>query len=301
MIDMERRVENQREMGNGLLDRETSDSFVAEQLGSGLEALRHVVDEGINIMTKLSTTGYVFDDVGRVVVAHLFTHFLSALDGAELMLSHGAGYAAKTSLRAMVETCGFIAWILKDDTEFRAKCYIVGYRRGFLQFAQDHADENEQEFHDSINSAREALGNDSYREVNEAFAVARDKRGREPNWYTVAGKAGYMRQLLREADLPDVLQYFWSRYSAFSHGETMDDRVLLGDAELTIPPIRDIESTPDDVLTAAMTAYVVYRKICRHVLPKHEVHLVHRFRRWMKTIREMPAVSLRDSGTSRDA
>ena len=282
--------------GNGLLDREVSDRYVEENLGEGITAIRHIVDEGVNIFDKLLKSGYVMDDVGRIIVGHLFSHFLASLDGAEILFSRGAAYAGKAQLRTMVEACASIAWILRDNTEFRAKAYLVGYRRQLLQFVRDHMDDGtkDDDLRTAITEAENGLAVSAYAEINQLFQEIRKKRGRDPAWHAVGGGPTYMRQLIREAELPEEVQYFWARYSSFSHGNTMEDHTILGDSELRIAPLRDIAPVPDDVLTAGVMAYVVYKTICEYALKDHVQHLIRRFRRWMATIRNMPSITIKD-------
>jgi hypothetical protein len=282
--------------GVGLLDREVSDRYVEDNLGEGTQALRHIIDEGVNIFDKLLKSGYVMDDVGRIIIGHLFSHFLALLDGAEILLSRGAAYAAKAQLRAMVETGASIAWILHENTEFRAKAYIVGYRRQLLQFVRDHMDDgsNDDELRSAVAQAQEGLAASAYAEVNQMFEEVHQKRRREPAWHAIGGGPKYMRQLIRDTELPNEVQFFWARYSSFSHGYTMDDHTILGDRRLRIAPLRDVAPVPGDTLTAGVMAYAIYKVICEFALEKHVPHLVRRFRRWLATIRNMPSITVRD-------
>jgi hypothetical protein len=289
--------------GEGLLDREVTERFVLEHLGDGLAALRRIVDEGTGILEKIASSGYVMDDVGRVVVGHLFSHFLALLDGAETLLRCGAGYAVKAQLRAMVEACGSIAWILKSDTKFRAQAYTVGYYRGLGQFAREHLDDGSDsaEIEAAIDAGAAGLASSRFSEVDRLFEEHANRQKREPAWHAIKGGPRYMRELLRDAELPDELQFFWARFSGFSHGHTMEDRTILGNRDMRIVPLRDIGVIAGDTLTTGMLAFVVYRNICKFALPEHNMHVVNRFRRWLAQIRKMPETSYRDIGDNEHA
>ena len=143
-----------------------------ENLGDGVELMRHIVDEGVNIFDKLLMSGYVMDDVGRIV--RILT---------SVVVPRSREVAA----------CASIAWILRDNSEFRAKAYLVGYRRQSLQFVTDHIDDRTRK---------------EYADINQMFEEFYQKRGREPAWYALGGGPTYMRQPIREAELPEEVQHF---------------------------------------------------------------------------------------------
>lgn len=282
-------------IGRGLLDRDVTDRMVNRATNAGLLALQRITDEGETILRKIIESRSAQDRVGMIVASHLFVHFLTELDGTEVLLSRACTYAAKSTLRAMIESSAYTHWILKEDSDDRATRYYVGHCRSQLRIAKKELDmastEDSEFWKDAIQEARTAISSPSLAETNALFDQE-TRRDREPAWYSVAGGPKYMKQLMDQAGMDKRLGWFWERFSDFTHGATYSLHTWMDSKKLMIDPIRDPRGLHRDTRMAMHLALQMYELICRKWLPSHLAHLKRRARRWSNDVKSMTPLDL---------
>jgi len=110
-----------------LLDRERMDQFINEKLSPSVTLLRELVDYGVDLLSKCSERGGSLADL--IIIGHFFKHAITMLDAVEIQLSRGAVFAAGVSARSMLESYIYLEWLLKTDTEKRARQFYVWHLR----------------------------------------------------------------------------------------------------------------------------------------------------------------------------
>lgn len=108
----------------GVLDRHYAEETSETVYGNSLDLIKQLIDEGTNLQVRaLVSSPREIPDV--VLLGVLFRHSLQLLDSVEILLRRGQAQGARIVLRALLEASWGIEWMLKADTERRAKQFYV--------------------------------------------------------------------------------------------------------------------------------------------------------------------------------
>jgi hypothetical protein len=108
----------------GVLDRKYAEESAKTVYGNALDLIKELIDEGTKFQVRaLVTSPREIPDV--VILGVLFRRSLQLLDSIEVLLRAGQAFGARIMLRALLEASWGIEWMLKANTERRAKQFYV--------------------------------------------------------------------------------------------------------------------------------------------------------------------------------
>ncbi len=215
------------------------------------------------------------------------------LDATVVLLRQGAVLAANLAVRSMFESCAYIEWILKADSERRAKQYFVWHWRKELDWTrvaipgtrenerikpaykteigkvyfenlkqrQDSAKKKEKELLDILDSA-------DFKEVNDEFERLRaGKKGKRSNfdsqWYSLFGGPSNFRELCVKLSLEGEYDIFYSHASGVMHAMTQMKMITHQGSEILFEPIRSLDGFGDVARYCASLAIKTFPLVLR--------------------------------------
>jgi hypothetical protein len=107
-----------------LLNRDETITDIRAHLSPWLDLLRDLSNYGSNLIPRCFSSS-VRGLKDAVVLGTLLRQVGAMLDGAEVLLSNGAPYAAQLQLRALLEASIYIEWILKSEGDKKSAYYYV--------------------------------------------------------------------------------------------------------------------------------------------------------------------------------
>jgi len=192
----------------GILDRHETVEHIKQYFQDTIDLLREIVDYGTHLIMRCHTTTQNKDLTAAIVLGILLKHAVAMLDAVEILVSQGAIFSAHLPARGLFETYLFINWILKEDTDRRAKQYYVWHLRKELKWAKRGVAGSEEqkaffsavdafakvfsekvaicndETQEDIASFERLLNSDHYREINDEFEKMKNKKtGLDVEWF----------------------------------------------------------------------------------------------------------------------
>jgi hypothetical protein len=107
-----------------LIDRDTSTGHVQTHFAGILEVFRDMVNYGSNLIPQcfISSNRRIED---AIILGVLLRQAVAMFDAIEILISNAAVYPCYLQTRAIFEASLSLEWILKADTEKKAKYYYV--------------------------------------------------------------------------------------------------------------------------------------------------------------------------------
>jgi len=264
--------------------------------------LNELVVYGADLIPRLATEPKQrrrpFDVVDLVLIG-LLRHLLAMIDAVRVLLREGAAYGATPSVRSLTEGAINLSWILKADTENRARAYYVANlrlrRHAALRTIPGTPEYNEllaslnaiapEEDHVATLSRIEDAARGELKQINSkiaqvadlaamdaAFKKARKSATFDPNWHKVAG-ARSIREMAIEVGRLDEYENYYSPSSRTIHGASQDANVRIIDGGVAVTNIRD----PSQIVQTVRMTVTVTRRAYRELLGHYRPEEVDRF------------------------
>jgi hypothetical protein len=275
-----------------ILDRDEPVQNVRDHFGAQLEVMRDVVNYGSNLIPRcFESSSKGVGDV--VVIVALLKQVVTMLDGVELHVS--AVLASHVSLRALYETHLYVSWMLRSDTDTRARHYYVWNLRQRRKWdnrvipgTTEHADfqhalqhlpifqsaspndqQSVQRFQhkatEDVAQIDQLLNSPSYKAINDGFDNYWN-HSYDPPWHAPCGVQS-IRQLAEELDLLHEYEVLYSSLSSVTHSSCFKQHVAVQADSIVFEPIRYLESI-DFVLNLAFSiSFRVYREVLQFYRP----------------------------------
>ena len=111
-----------------ILNREKHQRDVKQYFSKHIDFLVDLVNYGSNLIPRVfDSSNKKLEDI--VVIAVLLRQIVSMIDAVEVLVSKGAVVAANLQARTAFEASLYIDWILKGESEKKAKYYYVSNLR----------------------------------------------------------------------------------------------------------------------------------------------------------------------------
>lgn len=111
-----------------LIDRGTSTGHVKTHFAGILEVIQDMVNYGSNLIPRcLTSSNRRLEDA--IILGVLLRQAVAMFDAIEILISNAAVYPCYLQTRAIFEASLSLEWILKGDTEKKAKYYYVANAR----------------------------------------------------------------------------------------------------------------------------------------------------------------------------
>lgn len=264
-----------------LLDRKTIDRFINEKFSHTITLLQELVDYGVNVLDKASHKVDTLADL--IIIGHFYKHAVTMLDAAEIQLARGAIFVTGVSARSMLESYIYLEWLLKADTEKRARQFYVWHlrqkrlwvRRAIKDteenaFFQKHlkalSDRNKPEKQNEIEAEAKIqdanitkiLTNQNNKLINESFDKLKKKH--DVAWYRPDGPNSIADMAMR-LNLGSEYEFFYTQFSDITHVGAFDRHIKFDGNAVIFEPIRNPENIDRLVTVVATLAFRVFRLI----------------------------------------
>lgn len=300
-----------------LLDRETIDQFIQSSLSPIIALLRETVDYGVDLLDKCGQRGGSLSDL--IIIGHFFKHAVTMFDATEILLSRGAVFAAGVSARSMLEAYICLEWLLKTDTESRARHFYVWHLRQKREWARrliPGTDEN-QRFQKQLSTltkmqdpAKRAtleaearrqdadltniLTNVTNEPINDQFEHLK-KRHLDVHWYVPTG-AKSIRDITAKLSLETDYEFF-SQFSDITHAGAFEKHVKFDGKGVFFFPVRSPEGIDALVNVTVNLAFRLYSLIIKTYFPSdlgsfNETYVT----QWRSRFLSIPKVVLKHKG-----
>jgi hypothetical protein len=243
-------------------------------LSNSIDFLQQLANYGSNLIPSCYVSSER-DILDTVVIASLLKHFVSMLDAAIVLLKQGAVLAANLPVRSMFESHVYSQWILKDDSDRRARQYFVWHWRKELDWTRvaiPGSKENErikpvykteigkiyfENLKQRQASAREKekelleiLNSSEFKEVNDEYERLRvkktgDRNNYDSNWYSLFGGPRNFRQLCVEQSIEGEYDIFYAHASEVMHATTQMEMITHRGSEILFEQIRSLDGFGD--------------------------------------------------------
>jgi hypothetical protein len=206
--------------------------------------LKDIVNYGSNLIPRcFGTSKRKLEDA--VIIGVLLKQVVSMVDAAEILISNSALYSSQLQARAGFEASIAIDWIIKSDTEKKAKYFYVANLRKDMLWAQrvtgqspdqekfnqmagelskeliEKTDEIKEDAKKQIGQINRLLSSPTYSDINNVFQVYKDNRRLpfEPSWYSPLGITSVRQMCIDVKRLPEY-EFFYFLASEVMHSST---------------------------------------------------------------------------------
>lgn len=249
-----------------ILNREESRAVVEEHFAKQIDLLRDLANYGSNLIVRAFNSSEK-KMVEVVVCGVLLKQIVAMVDAVEVLLASGCNHASFLPARAALESSLYLDWILADNSERRATCYIVSTLRdkrlwaervvpgtieeaAFTQIAKtlglDIYASRPTLAHDAQSHLAEIhriLAQPELQAIDQEFAAKRKKRKCDPAWYELDGLKS-IRQLADAVGRLAEYEFFYSKGSQVTHTGSYNDHIRISMAKL--------DSSQSDTLLKSM-------------------------------------------------
>jgi hypothetical protein len=295
-----------------LLRRTEAAALAQQHFAAPLDALRDMVGYGTNLIIR----AYSASDNGNVpmvVIGVLLKQIVEMLDAIDVLMSQGHSYPALLQVRAAFEASLYIDWILKVDSENRARHYIISNLRDEVMWALrtipgtsektafeaavgrvPHADPGEiiEAAKKHLVEVRARLAKPEFQPIDVQFTKVRGKRPYDPHWYEVLG-VGSVRGIAEDVGRLRDYEIIYGRGSDAMHAGLYKDHLKLGRGGFVMRPLRNLADANTVFNFAMMVAVHSFRVVLNQYRPDELAAGAFKTRyleRWQKTLWSIPEV-----------
>jgi hypothetical protein len=215
-----------------------------------------------------------------IAIGSLLRHFVAMLDASTLLIKEGAVYCVAPHLRSMLESSLYFEWMLREDSEQRARAFYVADLRRELLWAQRGVTDTPQakEIERSMaqmgveltiskvtreraaqveSEIQTLLDRDAYRTVNGWFDE--NRRGRlDAPWYASSGPKN-LREMARMLSREGEYDLMYGPASDVAHATALSRQVWFSNGEMHVIPIRHLAALDTVVRSLCVLSFRTYR------------------------------------------
>lgn len=272
-----------------ILNRGEAVKVINDHFQDTVKLVRDVVDYGTNLIPRcFKKSSRRVEDI--VILAVLLKHVVSMLDGIDALISQGCIYASNLQVRSLFEAFLSLEWILKDDTEKRAKQYYVWNLRqrrkwalklvpysneyeGFSRKVEKYRDSlsNGIEKHSEVakqqaDAIDEFLGKEPYVEINQEFERLKGDNKFDVSWHTPGGPNS-VADMATRVGCGAEYEVFYSKYSQIMHASEQLDNVKFENGSIIFEPIRKLDQIKAILEVGVGFSFKAYRTVLKHYRP----------------------------------
>jgi hypothetical protein len=247
-----------------ILDRPEAAAHVQQYFSEPIGVLAEMVDYGTHLIPRCwASSGKRLTDI--VLLPVLTKQAVGLLDAGQVLLSSGCVNPAALQLRALFEVSVYIAWVLRRDTDRRARAYYVANLRRRLEWAKrarpgtaefsamtrdyrslrirNPLKDRQGEVLQETENVERRLSKPDFRQMNAAFARRRGKRPYEPDWYAMLfpkNKRPSLYTLAKQVDQRAQYRLVYEQASEMMHSSRLDPHVRVEANALRIRSLREL-------------------------------------------------------------
>ena len=307
---------------------ELARAFIRADMGETIKFMQDLANYGSHLILRCySSSQQDIEDV--VLVGSLLKHVVAMFDGIIVLLNEGATLPAELAVRSMFEARISAEWILKKDTQQRAKQFVVWHWRrelGWIRAAIKGTDEylrrekwftstlkprfnaawnaHEPEAEKEEKKVQVLLNSADFKSINDEFdrlKVPKNGRRRkhDVNWYSLFSGPENFGNLCRQLGLHGHYDVLYNRTSKVAHATTFMQMVTHDKDSLIFESIRNPKDMQGIILYGVSEAIFAYKLF----LSKYRFGELPAFQRryineWQKPFFSVPKIEIvRGKGT----
>jgi hypothetical protein len=273
-----------------ILDREKHKHDFDEHLPNIEKLLKDIVNYGSNLIPRCFTSSNR-DLKDSIIIGTFLKQVVAMIDSAEILISNAAIYSSNLQLRAVFEASIYIDWILKSDTDKKAKYFYVSNLREFkfwalrakgespdqVQFDQITREINLQldgdidkikaEAERQIVEIDRVLSRPSFCDINAHIQKYKDKNKLhyEPSWYYPLGVS--IRKIAIDVERLPEYEFIYSQTSTIMHSTKYSHHIQFGNGKLVFEPIRSLKEINNILTFLVGCTFRTYLAILKHYRP----------------------------------
>jgi len=299
-----------------ILDRERHEKDVRQYFSKHTDFLIDLANYGSFLIPRAyDSSSKKLEDI--VVIGILLKQVVAMIDAVEILISKGAVSAANLQARAAFEASLYIDWILKGESEKKAKYYYVSNLRNqrlwalrlkpgtpekeIFSKAFQHLEKHlkttdlenvEKQAEEELTKIDSLLARNGWNEINLEFEKKKNKKtGVDTYWYKMFGLTS-IRQLAREVGRLDEYDLFYSKSSEVMHATSYRDHVQFSKGIVSFEPIRQLKDLDILLRFITLVAMSSYVSILRHYRHGELSHLRRKYMRdWRDAFLNIPSLS----------
>ena len=300
-----------------ILDREKHKVDVKQYFSKHIDLLIDLANYGSNLIPRVyGSSNKKLEDI--VVIGVLLKQVVSMIDAVEILISKGAVGPANLQARAAFESSLYIDWILKSESEKKAKYYYVSNLRNQrlwalrfkpgspekeifskdFQYLDEHLkttdlEDVEKQAEKELADIDSLLTRNGWNEINLEFEKEKKKKktGAETYWYKMFGVTS-IRQLAKQVDRLGEYDLFYSRSSEVMHATSYGDHIQFSKGTVSFEPIRQLKDLHIVLRFITLVAISSYVSILKHYRYGELSHFRLKYvRDWRDAFLNIPSVS----------
>ncbi|MFC1913961.1 DUF5677 domain-containing protein [Chloroflexota bacterium] len=297
-----------------LLNRKKHIEDTGKHFSKRLEVLRDMVNYGSWLIPRAydsSKKGYE----ELITIGVLLKQIVMMIDAIDVLASNAITVPGFLQSRAAFEASLYIEWILKEDSEKRAKHYYVSNLRKNrlwalrliegteqqIQFSDDtkklapHVNFFEQGIKDEaerqVKDINRILSQDSLKRINDELENLYRRRKIEPNWYAPIAEKNSLKWIASNVyRIPEYL-FFYNLGSEVVHSSSYYHHIEISKGNnIKFKPIRNLSTMTNLLQNSMGTAIHTYRIIIERYRPGEMVNYIRKYNSdWRKYYLNIPS------------
>jgi hypothetical protein len=306
-----------------LIDRKTSIADVQTHFSGILDVVRDIVNYGSNLIPRcfISSNRRLED---AIILGVLLRQSVAMFDAIEILLSNAAVYPCHLQIRAIFEASLYIEWILKADTEKKAKYYYVANVREERVWASrtqpgspenlayekimaplgnvvpDTTKELKIGGHKYLQEVNRILAQFSFASIDQAFDVYRNKNKLwyDPPWYALLGPRS-LRQLADCLQRVHEYEMVYPESSEIMHATSQKHHIKFSKGLIHFTSIRHLLGI-DILLRFSISSMLkIYLVVLGHYRPEEKRNFSRKYaEEWMHEFKGIRGVEYKDEDGS---
>lgn len=299
-----------------ILDRPEATAHVRQYFSDAVGVLAEMVDYGTHLIPRCwASSGKRLTDM--VLLPVLTKQAVGLLDAGQVLLSSGCVNPALLQLRALSEVSIYIAWILRRDTDRRARAYYVANLRRRLEWAKrvrpgtdqfkalsrDYSalrirnplKDRQRDVLQETQNVEHRLSKADFRRMNGAFDRRRGKSRYEPDWYAVLfpkKKRPSLYTLAKQVDQRAEYRLIYEQGSEMMHSSRLDIHVQVEASAVRIRSLRELTDFSHIGQLLMGEAMSTYRLLLRRYRPTEADNFAKKYAEsWRATYLERKVVN----------
>jgi hypothetical protein len=274
-----------------ILDRPEAAAHVQGYFSEPVGVLADMVDYGTHLIPRCwSSSDKRLTEI--VLLPVLTKQAVGLLDAGQVLLGSGCVNPAALQLRALFEVSVYIAWILRRDTDRRARAYYVANLRRRLEWAKRARPGTDQfraltrdyrairirnplkdrqvEVLQETEDVERRLRKSDFRQMNAAFARRRGKRPYDPDWYAVLflkKRRPSLYTLAKQVDQRAQYRLIYEHGSEMMHSSRLDPHIQVEAKAVRIRSLRELTDFSHIAQLLMGEAMSIYRLVLRRYRP----------------------------------
>lgn len=270
-----------------LLDREVSRAQIEPIRSIGEPLLHKVIDEAVTVFTRCSHTAA--DGDVNLGILPPFHHVIEMSDGVQILLGESGVAASLPVLRSAFEALVGLKYVLREDTEARALCYVVSDLKDRIRWydSMDPNTDRGKQYRQDIDLAnnpdypipafeevdkgrrrlQQLLEQPLFKPHSEEYDRTKRLRKRTPPWYSLHDGPRHLRELTKATGDLDDYTVLYSQWSKTTHGVDLSRQLSEQEGVATIRVIRSPEGIQQSYLFAVYFVLEAMRLVLAYYRP----------------------------------